>query len=191
MWKKLFAARSMVVLATVLLIAVACESTSDDSTVTLGEGDAVQTSAQTDEASSSAQAAPAEEVDVASVDPSAPIPGTQEDLVQNVGDRVFFNYDSAILTPEARRTLERQAEWLRLFPEHDIMIEGHCDERGTREYNLALGERRAVAARDYLIAFGIDSSRVKTTSYGKERPYGLGHNEESWELNRRAVTVVN
>jgi len=191
MWKKLFAARSMVVLAAVLLIAVACESTSDDSTATLGEGDTVQTSAQIDESGSSAQAAPAEEVDVASVDPSAPIPGTQEDLVQNVGDRVLFNYDSAILTPEARRTLERQAEWLRLFPEHNIMIEGHCDERGTREYNLALGERRAVAARDYLIAFGIDSSRVRTTSYGKERPYGLGHNEESWELNRRAVTVVN
>ncbi len=191
MWKKLFAARSMVALAAVLLIAAACESASDDSTATVGEGDAVQVSAQSDDSGSSVQAAPAEEVDVASVDPSAPIPGTQEDLVQNVGDRVFFGYDSAVLTPEGRRTLERQAEWLRLFPEHDIMIEGHCDERGTREYNLALGERRAAAARDYLIAFGIDSSRIKTTSYGKERPYALGHNEESWELNRRAVTVVN
>ncbi len=71
------------------------------------------------------------------------------------------------------------------------MIEGHCDERGTREYNLALGERRASAARDYLMAFGINSSRIKTTSYGKERPYALKHKEESWELNRRAVTVVN
>ena len=131
------------------------------------------------------------EVEVASVDPSAPIPGTQEDLVQNVGDRVFFNYDSAVLTPEGRRTLERQAEWLRLFPEHSIMIEGHADERGTREYNLALGERRATAARDYLIAYGMDSSRLNTTSYGKERPYALGHNEESWSLNRRSVTVVN
>jgi peptidoglycan-associated lipoprotein len=121
----------------------------------------------------------------------APIPGTQEDLVQNVGDRVFFEYDSAVLTPEGRRTLERQAEWLRLFPELNITLEGHCDERGTREYNLALGERRATAARDYLIAFGLNSSRLRSTSYGKERPYALGHNEESWSPNRRAVTVVN
>ena len=180
----------MAALAAVLLIVAACESTSDDSAATVGEGDATQTaSAQTDD--SAAAAAADTEVVVAAVDPSAPIPGTQEDLVQNVGDRVFFVYDSAVLTPEGRRTLERQAEWLRLFPEHNIMIEGHADERGTREYNLALGERRASAARDYLIAFGMDSARVNTTSYGKERPYALGHNEESWELNRRAVTVVN
>ncbi len=197
MWKKLFAIRSMVVLAAILLIVAACESTSEDSTASVGEGDAIQAATQTVESGSSVdsgssvQTAPVEEQDVASVDLSAPIPGTQEDLVQNVGDRVFFGYDSAVLTPEGRRTLERQAEWLRLFPEHSIMIEGHCDERGTREYNLALGERRASAARDYLMAFGINSSRIKTTSYGKERPYALKHNEESWELNRRAVTVVN
>lgn len=187
----------MVVLAAILLIVAACESTSEDSTASVGEGDAIQAATQTVESGSSVdsgssvQTAPVEEQDVASVDLSAPIPGTQEDLVQNVGDRVFFGYDSAVLTPEGRRTLERQAEWLRLFPEHSIMIEGHCDERGTREYNLALGERRASAARDYLMAFGINSSRIKTTSYGKERPYALKHNEESWELNRRAVTVVN
>ncbi|MEE8173246.1 MAG: peptidoglycan-associated lipoprotein Pal [Alphaproteobacteria bacterium] len=181
----------MVALAAVLLIVAACESTSDDSAATVGDGDAAQTaSAQTDD-SSAVDSSMDAEVIVAAVDPSAPIPGTQEDLVQNVGDRVFFEYDSAVLTPEGRRTLERQAEWLRLFPEHGIMIEGHADERGTREYNLALGERRASAARDYLIAFGLDPARMNATSYGKERPYALGHNEESWGLNRRAVTVVN
>ena len=193
MWKRIFGAKRIVALAAVLLIVAACESTSDDSAATVGDGDATETSsAQTSDSSDSRDSSGGGgEVEVASVDPSAPIPGTQEDLVQNVGDRVFFNYDSAVLTPEGRRTLERQAEWLRLFPEHSIMIEGHADERGTREYNLALGERRATAARDYLIAFGMDSSRLNTTSYGKERPYALGHNEESWSLNRRSVTVVN
>ena len=130
MWKKLFAVRSMLLVGAVLFVAGACESASEDSTVTIGEGDAVQTAEQTidsDSAVDSVDAAPGEELDVASVDLSAPIPGTQEDLVQNVGDRVLFDYDSAVLTPEGRRTLERQAEWLRLFPEHSIMIEGHCD----------------------------------------------------------------
>ena len=183
MWKRIFGARRILALAAVLLIVAACESTSDDSAATTGDGDATETSS----AQTSDSGGDGGEVD----DPSAPIPGTQEDLVQNVGDRVFFEYDSAVLTPEGRRTLERQAEWLRLFPEHSIMIEGHADERGTREYNLALGERRASAARDYLVAFGMDSSRLNTTSYGKERPYALGHNEESWSLNRRSVTVVN
>jgi peptidoglycan-associated lipoprotein len=191
MWKRIFGAKRMVALAAVLLIVAACQSDSDDSAATLGEGDATETaSAQTDQ-SGSADSSADSGVDVAAVDSSGPIPGSQEDLVQNVGDRVFFEYDSAVLTPEGRRTLERQAEWLRLFPELNIMIEGHCDERGTREYNLALGERRASAARDYLIAFGMDSARLQSTSYGKERPYALGHNEESWNLNRRAVTVVN
>ncbi|MDP6473485.1 MAG: peptidoglycan-associated lipoprotein Pal [Alphaproteobacteria bacterium] len=181
----------MVAMAAVLLIAAACSSTSDDNAATVGDGDAADTaSAQTDQSSATDSSADAA-VDVAAVESSGPIPGSQEDLVQNVGDRVFFEYDSAVLTPEGRRTLERQAEWLRLFPELKIMIEGHCDERGTREYNLALGERRATAARDYLIAFGMDSSRLQTTSYGKERPYALGHNEESWKRNRRSVTVVN
>jgi len=196
MWKKIFGAKRMVALAAVLLIAAACESTPDDTAATAGDGDATETSSETSSAQSSDSgggddAGGSDDVDVATVDSSGPIPGSQEDLVQNVGDRVFFEYDSAVLTPDGRRTLERQAEWLRLFPEHNVMIEGHCDERGTREYNLALGERRASAARDYLIAFGMDPARVTTTSYGKERPYALGHNEESWSLNRRSVTVVN
>ena len=192
MWKKIFGAKRMVALAAVLLIAAACESTPDDTAATAGDGDATETSsAQSSDSGGGDDAGGSDDVDVATVDSSGPIPGSQEDLVQNVGDRVFFEYDSAVLTPDGRRTLERQAEWLRLFPEHNVMIEGHCDERGTREYILALGERRASAARDYLIAFGMDPARVTTTSYGKERHYALGHNEESWSLNRRSVTVVN
>jgi peptidoglycan-associated lipoprotein len=117
-------------------------------------------------------------------------PGTQEDLVVNVGDRVFFGFDKSDLTPEARATLDRQAAWLKRYPSVIATLEGHCDERGTREYNLALGERRAMAAKNYLVAAGIQPGRVKIVSYGKERPAVLGSNETAWAQNRRAVTVV-
>jgi peptidoglycan-associated lipoprotein len=122
---------------------------------------------------------------------SAIVPGSQQDLVQNVGDRVFFGFDKYDLTPEAQATLERQAAWLKQHPQVTVTIEGHCDERGTREYNLALGERRATAAKNYLVALGIDANRMKTISYGKERPAVTGSNEETWAQNRRAVTVVS
>jgi len=117
-------------------------------------------------------------------------PGTQEDLVVNVGDRVFFEFNASDLTSEARATLDRQAAWLKKYSSIDVTIEGHCDERGTREYNLALGDRRATAAKNYLVADGISAGRVKTISYGKERPAVLGHNETAWAQNRRGVTVV-
>ncbi len=117
-------------------------------------------------------------------------PGTQEDLVVNVGDRVFFGFDKSDLTAEARATLDRQAAWLKKYDSVTVTLEGHCDERGTREYNLALGERRASAARNYLAAAGIAPSRIRTVSYGKERPAVLGSNETAWAQNRRAVTVV-
>lgn len=117
-------------------------------------------------------------------------PGTQEDLVVNVGDRVFFGFDKSDLTAEARATLDRQSAWLKKYPSVKVTVEGHCDERGTREYNLALGERRAAAAKNYLVAAGIGADRVKTVSYGKERPAVLGSNEAAWAQNRRAVTVV-
>lgn len=117
-------------------------------------------------------------------------PGTQEDLVVNVGDRVFFAFDKSDLTPESRATLDRQAAWLKKYASVKVTVEGHCDERGTREYNLALGERRATAAKNYLVANGITADRVKTVSYGKERPAVLGSNETAWAQNRRAVTVV-
>jgi len=122
---------------------------------------------------------------------SAVIPGSQQDLVQNVGDRVFFGFDKYDLTPEAQATLERQAAWLKQHPQVTVTVEGHCDERGTREYNLALGERRATAAKNYLVALGIDANRINTISYGKERPAVSGSNEEAWAQNRRAVTVVS
>ena len=117
--------------------------------------------------------------------------GSQEDLVVNVGDRVFFGFDSSDLTAESRAALEKQAAWMKKFGGVRVVLEGHCDERGTREYNLALGERRANAAKDYLVALGINPARVKTISYGKERPAALGHNESACAQNRRSVTVVD
>jgi len=120
-----------------------------------------------------------------------PRPGSQEDLVMHVGDRIFFEFDSIQLRPDARATLEKQAEWLKQHPNVAVSVEGHADERGTREYNLALGERRANAIRDYLIALGISQSRIKTVSYGKERPVDPRSTAEAWEKNRRGVMVVN
>lgn len=117
-------------------------------------------------------------------------PGTQQDLVVNVGDRVFFGYDRHDLTSDARETLEKQARWLRRYPHLNVTIEGHADERGTREYNLALGDRRATAVKKYLLALGIDGARITTISYGKERPAVPESNPSAWAQNRRAVTVV-
>lgn len=117
-------------------------------------------------------------------------PGTQDDLVVNVGDRVFFGLNKDDLAPEARATLDRQAAWLKKYSSIKVTIEGHCDERGTREFNLALGERRATNVKNYLVADGISADRVKTISYGKERPAVLGSNEAAWAQNRRGVTVV-
>lgn len=119
------------------------------------------------------------------------VPGSQADLQANVGDRVFFALDRSELTPEARATLDRQADWLRRYPNVVVTVEGHCDERGTREYNIGLGLRRATAVRNYLLALGIDAARLDSTSYGKERPEVVGANEGAWAQNRRAVTVVN
>jgi len=122
---------------------------------------------------------------------AGPTPGSQEDLVVNVGDRVFFDFDKSDLRPEARATVEALAVWMNNYPATTIALEGHADERGTREYNLALGERRANSVRDYLVALGIGSNRSSTISYGKERPAVLGSNEEGWAQNRRGVFVVN
>lgn len=118
-------------------------------------------------------------------------PGTQQDLEVNVGDRVFFGYDSSTLDDTARRTLERQSAWLQQFGGVSVTIEGHTDERGTREYNLALGERRAAAVRSYLQTLGVSPDRLLTISYGEERPVDPAHDESAYALNRRAVTVVN
>ena len=109
----------------------------------------------------------------------------------NVGDRVFFDFDKSNLKPEGRATVEALATWMNNYPAVTITIEGHADERGTREYNLALGERRANSVYDYLLALGVQANRLRTISYGKERPAVLGSNEEAWAQNRRAVFVVN
>ena len=113
-----------------------------------------------------------------------------EKLAQ-VGNSVYFGFDSSELTSKAQAILDRQAAFLNVNPTMVVIIEGHADERGTREYNLALGDRRAVAVRDYLLAKGLNAARVRTVSYGKERPAVSGSNEGSWECNRRAATVLN
>ncbi len=119
-----------------------------------------------------------------------PASGSREDFVVNVGDRVFFDFDKYNVTEESAKTLRKQAAWLKTYSSATVTIEGHCDERGTREYNLALGERRANAVKDYLVALGISPDRIKVLSYGKERPVALGSNEAAWAQNRRGVTVV-
>jgi peptidoglycan-associated lipoprotein len=123
--------------------------------------------------------------------PGGPVAGSQQDLEQNAGHRVFFGYDQYTLTPQAQATLSRQAAWLKQYPEVRILLAGNCDERGTREYNLALGARRAEAARAYLTSLGVDGSRVTTVSYGKERPLDARSTEEAWSLNRNATTTIS
>lgn len=121
----------------------------------------------------------------------AATPGSQQDFVVNVGDRVFFETDSTELTPQARATLDKQAQWLTNYNRYSFTVEGHADERGTREYNLALGARRAQVTRDYLVSRGIQANRMRTISYGKERPVAVCDDISCWSQNRRAVTVLN
>ncbi|MEO3434214.1 peptidoglycan-associated lipoprotein Pal [Inquilinus sp. CAU 1745] len=154
--------------AAVLLVA-ACGSNRDESAMVTGGGDTTSATTET----------------------STVTPGSQEDFVVNVGDRVFFGFDRFDVSAEARATLDRQAAWLQQYPNTSVTIEGHADERGTREYNLALGDRRANAVKNYLVAAGVPANRITTISYGKERPAVLGSNESAWAQNRRAVTVLN
>ena len=122
---------------------------------------------------------------------SAAVPGSQQDFVVNVGDRVFFESDQTELSPQAVATLEKQAQWLQTYNRYTFTIEGHADERGTREYNIALGARRAQSVRTFLASRGIDPSRMRTISYGKERPVAVCNDISCWSQNRRAVTVLN
>lgn len=117
-------------------------------------------------------------------------PGSAQDFAVNVGDRVFFDSDSSELSPTAQATLDKQARWLQQYHRANFTIEGHADERGTREYNFALGARRAEAAKNYLVARGIASERIRTISYGKERPVAVCNDISCWSQNRRAVTVL-
>jgi len=144
------------------------------------------------EASGSGTQSSSSSVSDSSEDSAASIePGSQEDLIVNVGDRVFFGYDSAELDSDAQELLQDQVAWLKQHSSVNVSIEGHCDERGTREYNLALGEKRAQSVKNYLISLGVDSGRVSTISYGKERPAVVGSNDGAWSQNRRSVTTVN
>ena len=122
---------------------------------------------------------------------SAATPGSQQDFVVNVGDRVFFETDSSELTEQARATLDKQAQWLSNYNRYAFTIEGHADERGTREYNIALGARRAQTVREYLVSRGIGAARMRTISYGKERPVAVCDDISCWSQNRRAVTVLD
>lgn len=122
---------------------------------------------------------------------SAATPGSQQDFVVNVGDRVFFESDQTELSPQAIATLEKQAQWLQTYNRYSFTVEGHADERGTREYNIALGARRAQSVRSFLASRGIDPSRMRTISYGKERPVAVCNDISCWSQNRRAVTLLN
>lgn len=118
-------------------------------------------------------------------------PGSYEDFKHTAGDRVFFSTNGSNLSKEAKADLDKQVEWLKKYADKNITVEGHCDERGTSEYNLGLGDRRAFSVRNYMKHHGISESRISTVSFGKERPDVMGHNEASWSKNRRAVTVVH
>ena len=176
------------ILFTLFLVAfVSACSTTKDTADSSGSG----SSGEFNTASTTSEDVASTATDTTTSDFSGVIRGTQEDLVVSVGDRVFFAYDSAELDADAQELLLYQAAW---FKEHDILsitIEGHCDERGTREYNLALGEKRAQAVKNYLNRLGVSTSSLSTISYGKERPAVVGSSDEAWSQNRRSVTKVN
>lgn len=168
--------------ALAVLALAACESSPEVSSSTSGNGTAGGPTTQGAGGSGSA---------ITSKRVAGPEAGSAQDFVVNVGDRVHFAFDRYNLSPEARTTIENQVVWLKRYPNVHVTVEGHTDERGTREYNLALGERRANSVRDYMIALGIAPDRIRTISYGKERPVDPASNEEAWARNRRAVTVID
>lgn len=177
---------SYVICALAGLALAACESSPEVNSSATGDGTSNGAAAN-----QAGTGGPVTTSGVSSQQVGAQAPGSAEDFVVNVGDRVLFGLNRFDLAPEARTTVENQVTWLKRFPGVTITIEGHTDERGTREYNLALGERRANSVRDYMIALGVDPNRVKTLSYGKERPVDPASNEDAWSRNRRGVTVVD
>ena len=169
-----------------VLFVSACSTTPKDSADSSGTGSSgdFNTATTSEDAASTA-------TDTTTSDFSGIISGTSEDFIVSVGDRVFFDYDSAELDADSQEMLQAQAAWLKQYKKTSIIIEGHCDERGTREYNLALGEKRAQAVKNYLTSLGVDSSSLNTICYGKERPAVIGSNDGAWSQNRRSVTTVN
>lgn len=158
--------KTALALATSLLLLAACDSSTFDSAANGGNG-----------------------MGAGGIGSGGGILGQTEDG-QNVGDRVLFETNSSVVNSDGQATLENQAAWLKANESVNVLIEGHADERGTREYNLALGERRATAAKNFLVSSGVSANRISTTSFGKERPAVLGNDDASWSQNRRAVTVI-
>ena len=168
--------------ALLVFFLAACSTTPKDTADSSGSGSSTSSSDVSSDEGTIVETSP----ESASIEP-----GSQEDLIVNVGDRVFFNYDSSELDSDAQELLQDQVAWLKQYSDVSVIVEGHCDERGTREYNLALGEKRAQSVKNYLISLGISSDRISTISYGKERPAVVGSNDGAWAQNRRSVTVVN
>jgi len=162
-----------------MVMVSACASEPEDTAASSGAGASTSTSGSSTTATTPAPS---------TVDQV--IAGSERDFIINVGDRVFFGYDRSDLTSDAQSTLSKQAAWLLQFPNVAIQIEGHADERGTREYNLALGERRANSVKEYMISLGVSAGRLSTISYGKERPAVEGSNDDAWAQNRRGVTRI-
>ena len=190
----------LIALAAVAFFVAACETASQTSTDSAGESSSstasssASTSSSSGSSGSSSSSSPSSSSSSSSsgtASSSSAAVDSAADKLAAVGNTVYFGYDSAVLDGNSQATLFRQAAFLKGNPSLTVTIEGHCDERGTREYNLALGERRAAAARDYLLAQGVDPARIRVISYGKERPVAAGSNETSWSKNRRAATVLN
>ena len=189
----------LIALAAVAFFVAACETASQTSTDSAGESSSSTASSSASTSSSSGSSGSSSSGSSGSssssssgtASSSSAAVDSAADKLAAVGNTVYFGYDSAVLDGNSQATLFRQAAFLKGNPSLTVTIEGHCDERGTREYNLALGERRAAAARDYLLAQGVDPARIRVISYGKERPVAAGSNETSWSKNRRAATVLN
>ncbi len=181
----------LIALAAVAFFVAACETASQTSTDSAGESSSSTASSSASTSSSSGSSGSSSSSSSGTASSSTAAVDSAADKLAAVGNTVYFGYDSAVLDGNSQATLFRQAAFLKGNPSLTVTIEGHCDERGTREYNLALGERRAAAARDYLLAQGVDPARIRVISYGKERPVAAGSNETSWSKNRRAATVLN
>tara|TARA_B100000686_G_scaffold315737_1_gene362943 strand:+ start:196 stop:732 length:537 start_codon:yes stop_codon:yes gene_type:complete len=166
-------------IAATLLLVAACASEEKEVATSSGSGASQKNSTSSNSSTSAASASSI----------SAPAPGTAEEFI-TIGDRVYFDFDKAEIRADETSTLKDQAAWLKKYMNVTIVVEGHADERGTREYNLALGERRANAVKEYLVSRGVSASRIETVSYGKERPAVLGSNDSAWAQNRRGVSVV-
>ncbi|MBL6768173.1 MAG: peptidoglycan-associated lipoprotein Pal [Alphaproteobacteria bacterium] len=190
--------RLLTICAATMLLA-ACETASTDSNEVVGSSSAASSgsdaaasaSSNTSDGSTSASSEASEASGSSGSNSADSDMQTPDEMLAKVGSTVYFGYDESTLSAEAQATLDRQAAFLKANPTIRIVIEGHCDERGTREYNLALGDRRASAARDYLVAKGVNASRLTTISYGKERPAVGGSNDTSYALNRRSMSKIN